>query len=89
MLMTIHIALAGTSGLAGTLIVVGGLLYDKSYTIAVVLLLVGLLLAIAIVVVELYIRYMDAESRKKEAEARAEWAPFTYGCYYHLIWLFD
>ena len=75
-----HIALAGMEGLAGVMMIVGYLFYDKNSDIASVLLFVGVVLAIVIVIVELYIRYMDADSRRKESEAKADYAPFTYGC---------
>jgi hypothetical protein len=76
--MISNITLAGIGGLAGLLILSGVFLYDKNSIFAIILLIVGIILAVAIVGVELFVRYIDAQSRKTEAEAKAKWAPFTF-----------
>ena len=72
-----HIALAGITGLTGLILVVGYLFYDKNQTISIIFLSIGLVLALAITIVELYRTYKDTEGRAKEAEARAENTPFS------------
>ena len=74
-----NITLGGITGLAGIMVVAGAWLYDKNTNVSVGLIIVGIILAIAIVAVGLYTKYMDAQSRKKESDAKAEWAPFTLG----------
>jgi len=67
-----QIAVAGRYGLVAIIIVISWLFYDKSKDIADILLVVGILLAFVIVIIDLYIKYMDAETRRKDAETRSE-----------------